>query len=163
MSRTVSRNRYWGTPLNIWECECGCQHAIGSQAELKSMSPNYTDVVKKYAKEMDQEANGEVELHRPFIDDVTITCPKCGKQMHRVPEVIDCWFDSGSMPFAQHHYPFENKELFEQQFPADFISEAVDQTRGWFYLLAISTLILTRRRTRMLSFWGMSRMRTDRR
>ena len=141
----VSRNRYWGTPLNIWECECGCQHAIGSQAELKSMSSNYTDVVKKYAKEMDQEANGEVELHRPFIDDVTITCPKCGKQMHRVPEVIDCWFDSGSMPFAQHHYPFENKELFEQQFPADFISEAVDQTRGWFYsLLAISTLIFNK-------------------
>ena len=141
----VSRNRYWGTPLNIWECECGCQHAIGSQAELKSMSPNYTDVVKKYAKEMDQEANGEVELHLPFIDDVTITCPKCGKQMHRVPEVIDCWFDSGSMPFAQHHYPFENKELFEQQFPADFISEAVDQTRGWFYsLLAISTLIFNK-------------------
>ena len=141
----VSRNRYWGTPLNIWECECGCQHAIGSQAELKSMSPNYTDVVKKYAKEMDQEANGEVELHRPFIDDVTITCPKCGKQMHRVPEVIDCWFDSGSMPFAQHHYPFENKELFEQQFPADFISEAGDQTRGWFYsLLAISTLIFNK-------------------
>ena len=141
----VSRNRYWGTPLNIWECECGCQHAIGSQAELKSMSPNYTDVVKKYAKEMDQEANGEVELHRPFIDDVTITCPKCGKQVHRVPEVIDCWFDSGSMPFAQHHYPFENKELFEQQFPADFISEAVDQTRGWFYsLLAISTLIFNK-------------------
>ena len=141
----VSRNRYWGTPLKIWECECGCQHAIGSQAELKSMSPNYTDVVKKYAKEMDQEANGEVELHRPFIDDVTITCPKCGKQMHRVPEVIDCWFDSGSMPFAQHHYPFENKELFEQQFPADFISEAVDQTRGWFYsLLAISTLIFNK-------------------
>ena len=141
----ISRNRYWGTPLNIWECECGCQHAIGSQAELKSMSPNYTDVVKKYAKEMDQEANGEVELHRPFIDDVTITCPKCGKQMHRVPEVIDCWFDSGSMPFAQHHYPFENKELFEQQFPADFISEAVDQTRGWFYsLLAISTLIFNK-------------------
>ena len=141
----MSRNRYWGTPLNIWECECGCQHAIGSQAELKSMSPNYTDVVKKYAKEMDQEANGEVELHRPFIDDVTITCPKCGKQMHRVPEVIDCWFDSGSMPFAQHHYPFENKELFEQQFPADFISEAVDQTRGWFYsLLAISTLIFNK-------------------
>ena len=141
----VSRNRYWGTPLNIWECECGCQHAIGSQAELKSMSPNYTDVVKKYAKEMDQEANGEVELHRPFIDDVTITCPKCGKQMHRVPEVIDCWFDSGSMPFAQHHYPFENKELFEKQFPADFISEAVDQTRGWFYsLLAISTLIFNK-------------------
>ena len=141
----VSRNRYWGTPLNIWECECGCQHAIGSQAELKSMSPNYTDVVKKYAKEMDQEANGEVELHRPFIDDVTITCPKCGKQMHRVPEVIDCWFDSGSMPFAQHHYPVENQDLFERQFPADFISEAVDQTRGWFYsLLAISTLIFNK-------------------
>ena len=141
----VSRNRYWGTPLNIWECECGCQHSIGSQAELKSMSPNYADVVKKYAKEMDEEANGEVELHRPFIDDVTITCPQCGKQMHRVPEVIDCWFDSGSMPFAQHHYPFENKELFEKQFPADFISEAVDQTRGWFYsLLAISTLIFNK-------------------
>ena len=141
----VSRNRYWGTPLNIWECECGCQHSIGSQAELKSMSPNYADVVKKYAKEMDKEANGEVELHRPFIDDVTITCPQCGKQMHRVPEVIDCWFDSGSMPFAQHHYPFENKELFEKQFPADFISEAVDQTRGWFYsLLAISTLIFNK-------------------
>ncbi len=141
----VSRNRYWGTPLNIWECECGCQHSIGSQAELKSMSPNYADVVKKYAKEMDQEANDEVELHRPFIDDVTITCPQCGKQMHRVPEVIDCWFDSGSMPFAQHHYPFENKELFEKQFPADFISEAVDQTRGWFYsLLAISTLIFNK-------------------
>ncbi len=99
------------------------------------MSPNYADVVKKYAKEMDEEANGEVELHRPFIDDVTITCPQCGKQMHRVPEVIDCWFDSGSMPFAQHHYPFVNKELFEKQFPADFISEAVDQTRGWFYSL----------------------------
>ena len=141
----VSRNRYWGTPLNIWECECGCQHSIGSQAELKSMSPNYADVVKKYAKEMDEEANGDVELHRPFIDDVTITCPQCGKQMHRVPEVIDCWFDSGSMPFAQHHYPFENKELFEKQFPADFISEAVDQTRGWFYsLLAISTLIFNK-------------------
>ncbi|WP_432627267.1 isoleucine--tRNA ligase [Brotaphodocola sp.] len=141
----VSRNRYWGTPLNIWECECGCQHSIGSQEELKSMSPNYADVVKKYAKEMDKEKNGEVELHRPFIDDVTITCPKCGKQMHRVPEVIDCWFDSGSMPFAQHHYPFENKDLFEKQFPADFISEAVDQTRGWFYsLLAISTLIFNK-------------------
>mgnify|MGYP005950923147 FL=1 len=141
----VSRNRYWGTPLNIWECECGCQHSIGSQAELKSMSPNYADVVKKYAKEMDKEANDEVELHRPFIDDVTITCPQCGKQMHRVPEVIDCWFDSGSMPFAQHHYPFENKDLFEKQFPADFISEAVDQTRGWFYsLLAISTLIFNK-------------------
>lgn len=123
----VSRNRYWGTPLNIWECECGEQHSIGSIAELKEMSPNCPD---------------EIELHRPFIDNVTITCPKCGKQMKRVPEVIDCWFDSGSMPFAQHHYPFENKELFEQQFPADFISEAVDQTRGWFYsLLAISTLI----------------------
>ncbi len=123
----LSRNRYWGTPLNIWECACGHRHAIGSIAELKEMSDNCPE---------------EIELHRPYIDDVTITCPICGKQMHRVPEVIDCWFDSGSMPFAQHHYPFENKELFEAQFPADFISEAVDQTRGWFYsLLAISTLI----------------------
>ena len=123
----VSRNRYWGTPLNIWECECGHRHAIGSIAELKEMSGNCPD---------------DIELHRPYVDQVTITCPHCGKQMHRVPEVIDCWFDSGSMPFAQHHYPFENKELFESQFPADFISEAVDQTRGWFYsLLAISTLL----------------------
>ena len=123
----ISRNRYWGTPLNIWECECGCRHSIGSIEELKSMSDNCPE---------------DIELHRPFIDNVTIKCPDCGKQMKRVPEVIDCWFDSGSMPFAQHHYPFENKELFESQFPADFISEAVDQTRGWFYsLLAISTLI----------------------
>ena len=123
----VSRNRYWGTPLNIWECECGHRHAIGSIAELKEMSKNCPD---------------DIELHRPYVDQVTITCPHCGKEMHRVPEVIDCWFDSGSMPFAQHHYPFENKELFESQFPADFISEAVDQTRGWFYsLLAISTLL----------------------
>ncbi len=126
----LSRNRYWGTPLNIWECECGHQHAVGSIEELKSMSPNCPD---------------EIELHRPFIDEVTITCPHCGKQMHRVPEVIDCWFDSGSMPFAQHHYPFENQELFKEQFPAQFISEAVDQTRGWFYsLLAISTLIFNK-------------------
>ncbi|MEG2700646.1 MAG: isoleucine--tRNA ligase, partial [Hungatella sp.] len=124
---SISRNRYWGTPLNVWECECGHQHAIGSIEELKAMSPNCPEAI---------------ELHRPFIDDVTITCQKCGKQMKRVPEVIDCWFDSGAMPFAQHHYPFENQELFKQQFPADFISEAVDQTRGWFYsLLAISTLI----------------------
>ncbi len=123
----ISRNRYWGTPLNIWQCECGHMHSIGSIEELKSMSDNCPD---------------DIELHRPYIDAVTIKCPHCGKQMHRVPEVIDCWFDSGSMPFAQHHYPFENKELFESQFPADFISEAVDQTRGWFYsLLAISTLI----------------------
>lgn len=123
----ISRNRYWGTPLNIWECECGHRHSIGSIKELKSMSDNCPD---------------DIELHRPYIDAVTIKCPECGKQMKRVPEVIDCWFDSGSMPFAQHHYPFENKELFEAQFPADFISEAVDQTRGWFYsLLAISTLI----------------------
>ena len=126
----LSRNRYWGTPLNIWECECGHQHSIGSIEELKSMSKNCPD---------------NIELHRPYIDQVTITCPVCGKEMHRVPEVIDCWFDSGSMPFAQHHYPFENKELFESQFPADFISEAVDQTRGWFYsLLAISTLIFNK-------------------
>ena len=126
----VSRNRYWGTPLNIWECECGCQHAIGSIEELKSMSDNCPD---------------DIELHRPYIDAVTIKCPDCGKEMHRVPEVIDCWFDSGSMPFAQHHYPFENKDVFEKQFPADFISEAVDQTRGWFYsLLAISTLLFNK-------------------
>ena len=123
----VSRNRYWGTPLNIWECECGHRHAVGSIAELKELSHNCPD---------------EIELHRPYVDQVTIPCPHCGKEMHRVPEVIDCWFDSGAMPFAQHHYPFENKELFESQFPADFISEAVDQTRGWFYsLLAISTLL----------------------
>ena len=123
----ISRNRYWGTPLNVWECECGCQHAIGSIAELKSMSDNCPD---------------DIELHRPFIDAVTIKCPECGKKMHRVPEVIDCWFDSGSMPFAQHHYPFENEKLFKEQYPADFISEAVDQTRGWFYsLMAISTLL----------------------
>ncbi len=126
----ISRNRYWGTPLNIWECECGHFHAIGSIEELKKMSNNCPD---------------EIELHRPFIDEVTIACPKCSEQMKRVPEVIDCWYDSGSMPFAQHHYPFENKELFEAQFPANFISEAVDQTRGWFYsLLAISTLIFNK-------------------
>ena len=126
----ISRNRYWGTPLNIWECECGHQHSIGSIEELKSMSDNCPD---------------DIELHRPYIDAVTIRCPKCGKQMKRVPEVIDCWFDSGAMPFAQHHYPFENQDLFEQQFPADFISEAVDQTRGWFYsLLAESTLLFNK-------------------
>ena len=126
----ISRSRYWGTPLNVWECECGHMHSIGSKEELKAMSDNCPD---------------DIELHRPYIDNVTIRCPKCGKEMHRVPEVIDCWFDSGSMPFAQHHYPFENKDLFEQQFPADFISEAVDQTRGWFYsLLAISTLIFNK-------------------
>ena len=127
----VSRNRYWGTPLNIWECECGHQHSIGSREELYEMSGN--------------EKAKTVEFHRPYIDEITITCPECGKQMKRVPEVIDCWFDSGAMPFAQHHYPFENKDLFEQQFPADFISEAVDQTRGWFYsLLAESTLLFNK-------------------
>ncbi|MDD6656057.1 MAG: isoleucine--tRNA ligase [Lachnospiraceae bacterium] len=128
----VSRNRYWGTPLNIWECEgCGHMECIGSREELAKMSGNVD------AK--------TVELHRPYIDEVTITCPDCGKTMKRVPEVIDCWFDSGAMPFAQHHYPFENKELFEQQFPAQFISEAVDQTRGWFYsLMAESTLLFNK-------------------
>ena len=128
----ISRNRYWGTPLNIWECsECGHMHSIGSRQELFEMSGN--------------EAAKTVELHRPYIDEITITCPHCGKPMHRVPEVIDCWFDSGAMPFAQHHYPFENKELFESQFPAQFISEAVDQTRGWFYsLLAESTLLFNK-------------------
>ena len=123
----LSRNRYWGTPLNIWECSCGKRHAIGSIEELKSMSDNCPD---------------DIELHRPYIDAVTITCPDCGGEMKRVPEVIDCWFDSGAMPFAQWHYPFENQDIFEDNFPADFISEAVDQTRGWFYsLMAISTLL----------------------
>lgn len=126
----VSRNRYWGTPLNVWICDCGHMHSIGSIEELKSMSKNCPD---------------NIELHRPYIDAVTITCPECGKEMRRTPEVLDAWFDSGSMPFAQHHYPFENHEKFEAQFPADFISEAVDQTRGWFYsLLAISTLIFNK-------------------
>ena len=123
----LSRNRYWGTPLNIWECSCGHKHSIGSIAELREMSDNCPE---------------NIELHRPFIDAVTLKCPKCSGEMRRVPEVIDCWFDSGSMPFAQWHYPFENKEVFESQFPANFISEGVDQTRGWFYsLMAISTLI----------------------
>ncbi len=127
----ISRNRYWGTPLNVWECECGHQECIGSRQELAERSGN-PDAAK-------------VELHRPYIDEVTFQCPDCGKEMHRVPEVIDCWFDSGAMPFAQHHYPFENKELFEQQFPAQFISEAVDQTRGWFYsLMAESTLLFNK-------------------
>ena len=127
----ISRNRYWGTPLNVWECECGHQECIGSRAELAEKSGN-PDAA-------------QVELHRPYIDAVTIKCPDCGKEMHRVPEVIDCWFDSGAMPFAQHHYPFENKEVFEQQFPAKFISEAVDQTRGWFYsLMAESTLLFNK-------------------
>ena len=126
----LSRNRYWGTPLPVWQCECGHQDCIGSIEELKEKADNCPD---------------DIELHRPYIDAVTIKCPKCGKEMHRVPEVIDCWFDSGSMPFAQHHYPFENKEIFEKQFPAQFISEAVDQTRGWFYsLLAISTLLFNK-------------------
>ena len=128
----ISRNRYWGTPLNIWECEgCGKQESIGSRAELAERSGNPEDA--------------KVELHRPYIDAVTFTCPDCGKTMKRVPEVIDCWFDSGAMPFAQHHYPFENKDLFEKQFPAQFISEAVDQTRGWFYsLMAESTLLFNK-------------------
>ncbi|MBO6179521.1 MAG: isoleucine--tRNA ligase [Selenomonadaceae bacterium] len=123
----ISRNRYWGTPLNIWKCSCGHEHAVGSIAELKELAKDKFDTI---------------ELHRPYVDDVVIPCKKCGKDMHRVPEVIDCWFDSGAMPFAQWHYPFENKEIFENHFPADFISEAVDQTRGWFYsLIAISTLL----------------------
>ena len=127
----ISRNRYWGTPLNIWQCECGHMHSIGSRQELFEMSGD--------------ERAKTVELHHPYIDEITLKCPECGGEMHRVPEVIDCWFDSGAMPFAQHHYPFENKELFEQQFPANFISEAVDQTRGWFYsLLAESTLLFNK-------------------
>ena len=124
----ISRNRYWGTPLNIWECECGNLECIGSRAEL--------------AEKTGDPETAKVELHRPYIDDVTFKCAKCGKTMHRVPEVIDCWFDSGAMPFAQWHYPFENQELFKTQFPADFISEAIDQTRGWFHsLMAESTLL----------------------
>ena len=127
----ISRNRYWGTPLNIWQCECGHMESVGSRQDL-------------YEKSGDERAK-TIELHRPYIDDITMKCPDCGKTMHRVPEVIDCWFDSGAMPFAQHHYPFENKDLFEQQVPADFISEAVDQTRGWFYsLLAESTLLFNK-------------------
>lgn len=127
----VSRNRYWGTPLNIWQCDCGCMQSIGSRQEL-------------FEKSGDEKAK-TVEFHRPYIDEITMPCPECGGTMKRVPEVIDCWFDSGAMPFAQHHYPFENKEVFEQQFPADFISEAVDQTRGWFYtLLAESTLLFNK-------------------
>ncbi|MDE7352611.1 MAG: isoleucine--tRNA ligase [Acetatifactor sp.] len=127
----ISRNRYWGTPLNIWECQCGYQHCVGSRQELAQLSGN--------------PENAKVELHRPYIDKVTFPCPKCGKTMQRVPEVVDCWFDSGAMPFAQHHYPFENKELFEAQFPAQFISEAVDQTRGWFHsLMAESTLLFNK-------------------
>ncbi len=126
----LSRERYWGTPLPIWECKCGHRHAIGSIAELKEMSDNCPD---------------DIELHKPYIDAVELNCPKCGGKMHRVSEVIDCWFDSGSMPFAQWHYPFENKEIFDENYPADFISEAIDQTRGWFYtLMAISTLIFDR-------------------
>ena len=124
----ISRNRYWGTPLNIWQCECGHMHSVGSRQELFEMSGD--------------ERAKTVELHRPYIDEITLKCPECGGEMHRVPEVIDCWFDSGAMPFAQHHYPFENKELFEQQFPANFISEAVDQTRGWFYSLLAETTLL---------------------
>ena len=127
----ISRNRYWGTPLNIWECECGHRECVGSREELKNLSDNDTALT--------------VELHRPYIDEITIKCPECGGTMKRVPEVIDCWFDSGAMPFAQHHYPFENKELFESQFPAQFISEAVDQTRGWFHsLMAESTLLFNK-------------------
>ena len=127
----ISRNRYWGTPLNIWECECGHRECVGSREELKNLSGN--------------DAALTVELHRPYIDEITIKCPECGGTMKRVPEVIDCWFDSGAMPFAQHHYPFENKELFESQFPAQFISEAVDQTRGWFHsLMAESTLLFNK-------------------
>ena len=126
----LSRERYWGTPLPVWLCKCGHMHVIGSIEELKKLSDNCPD---------------DIELHRPYIDNVTLKCEKCGGEMHRTPEVIDCWYDSGSMPFAQWHYPFENKEIFEENFPADFISEAIDQTRGWFYTLtAISTLLFKR-------------------
>ena len=127
----ISRNRYWGTPLNVWECSCGHMESIGSRQELFEKSGNEKALT--------------VELHRPYIDEITMKCPECGGTMHRVPEVIDCWFDSGAMPFAQHHYPFENQDVFKRQFPAQFISEAVDQTRGWFYsLMAESTLLFNR-------------------
>lgn len=145
----LSRERYWGTPLPIWECECGHRHTIGSIAELKEMSPDCPE---------------NIELHKPFIDAVHITCPECGKLMTRVPEVIDCWFDSGAMPFAQWHYPFENQDIFKENFPADFISEAVDQTRGWFYtLLAVSTLLFDCAPFKTVSFWVTFRIRTVRR
>lgn len=125
----ISRNRYWGTPINIWKCECGHLESIGSRKEL----------VEKAMEDIDE----SIELHRPYVDDVHIKCPECGKTMNRIPEVMDVWFDSGSMPFAQYHYPFENKELFESQFPANFIAEGIDQTRGWFYvLLAVSTFVM---------------------
>lgn len=126
----ISRERYWGTPLPVWTCECGHIHVVGSRAELREMGENIPE---------------DIELHKPFIDAVELTCPECGRKMKREKEVIDCWFDSGSMPFAQWHYPFENKEMFEQHFPANFISEAVDQTRGWFYTLsAIGALLFDR-------------------
>ena len=146
---SLSRDRYWGTPLNIWECEsCGHQDAVGSISELRERAENYQEVLNKLKAEGDKGYSSDyvgyehIELHKPYVDMLTIPCPHCGKKMKRVPEVIDCWFDSGAMPYAQHHYPFENKELFESQFPAQFICEAVDQTRGWFYsLLAESTLL----------------------
>ena len=125
----ISRSRYWGTPLNIWRCDCGYDESIGSRKEL----------VERAIEDIDE----SIELHRPYVDDVHLECPKCGGTMSRVKDVIDCWFDSGAMPFAQHHYPFENKENFHELFPADFICEGIDQTRGWFYsLLAISTFVM---------------------
>ena len=146
---SLSRDRYWGTPLNIWECEaCGHQDAIGSIEELRERSGNYEEVLASLKAEGEKGYSSDyvgyehIELHKPYVDRLTMPCPHCGKTMRRVPEVIDCWFDSGAMPYAQHHYPFENKALFESQFPAQFICEAVDQTRGWFYsLLAESTLL----------------------
>ena len=148
----LSRNRYWGTPLNIWTCPCcGKQEAIGSIQELRERSTNYDEVLARLKAEgkggysSDYVGYEHIELHKPYVDQITLRCPDCGGEMHRVPEVIDCWFDSGAMPYAQHHYPFENKELFESQFPAQFICEAVDQTRGWFYsLLAESTILFNK-------------------
>ena len=141
----ISRNRYWGTPLNVWECECGHLHAVGSIEQLRAESKNYDQINAEFQPNNADDPNqthGELELHRPYVDRIVIDCPECGHEMHRVPEVIDCWFDSGAMPFAQWHYPFEHKDIFDERFPADFISEAVDQTRGWFYsLIAISTLL----------------------
>ena len=124
----VSRSRYWGSPIPFWKCECGYNHMVGSVAELKEMATTNLDE--------------NLDLHRPYIDEVKLTCPKCGAYMTRIKDVLDCWFDSGSMPFAQYHYPFENNELWETQFPADFICEGIDQTRGWFYtLMVISTFV----------------------
>lgn len=142
----LSRSRYWGTPLPVWECECGHFHVVGSKEELR---------------ELGKDVGKNIELHRPYVDKISIECPKCHKPMKRVTDVIDCWFDSGSMPFAQWHYPFENKDIFQKNFPADFISEAIDQTRGWFYtLLVISTLLFDKAPLKIVLFLVMLMIKT---